>query len=736
MEEEKRIQVILDTIKKIKASELSIEKYFKTKYVPFSQAQYYSYCKILKEYGKAGLRDKRKNGNATKLTQELKHYIIFTVKEHPTISSSKLAIKIQNEFKKTISRHTLNNFRKSKGLKRQSTIRGKEHKVQKSGGGEILTSLACFTKIIDLLTKTIIECANEVRELPLFEKNKAFKKDHPKYRLQGKFTKRYNQLKQVRENRFKSIDEKIPKKNYSSMNIFKLSQTAISRYNLALLSLPLVTMNGKSSRINRVKGNDLDFLCGYNYKDSTLDKYLRELKYLKVAEKLIMETAKFWINFWRDKSEEETYFVCYYIDGNTKALWSSGRFYKGKVTMVGRVMNCLENVFIHDGKGHPLYFQTFRGHADLGNNALSMISKLTKYLDDTSAHVKRILVMDGGGNSVKTMRAFGSDEYFITILDKNQVKERKIRNIRRTTRYKQGEANLVDCKIELIDSSEKDYIYESRAVIVKWDNGRESVLITNIPIELLDASAITKKYFDRWPKQEKRFRDAKSGVNIHRVVGYGKKIEKYSKMNERHRKISKAMNQLKAKLKKPLKEIEELEEKLVRLYKREKKIREKVLIKHGKRVLCDSDSIALKQCESQITKCIREQKNIEKEYKYDFDKLKKYVKEENRIRDKNKVYKIDIELDQIMTCFKLSFINLCSFLLKECMNNERFELLTLYESIFQLEGNVIITDKEKRISLKKNEKEPKVMEKLKKCIKKLNSMKIKDLEGRIIQFAI
>ena len=154
------------------------------------------------------------------------------------------------------------------------------------------------------------------------------------------------------------------------------------------------------------------------------------------------------------------------------------------------------------------------------------------------------------------------------------------------------------------------------------------------------------------------------------------------------------------------------------------------------RFLCGRDSIALKQCESQITKCLRKQKNIEKEYKDDFYKLKKYVKKENQIRDKNKVYKIDVELDQIMTCFKLSFINLCSFLLKECMNNERFELLTLYESIFQLEGNAIITDKEKIISLKKNEKEPKVMEKLKKCINKLNSMKIKDLEGRIIQFAI
>jgi len=33
-------------------------------------------------------------------------------------------------------------------------------------------------------------------------------------------------------------------------------------------------------------------------------------------------------------------------------------------------MNSLENVFIHEGKGHPLYFQTFHGHSALGKHAL------------------------------------------------------------------------------------------------------------------------------------------------------------------------------------------------------------------------------------------------------------------------------------------------------------------------------------------------------------------------------
>jgi hypothetical protein len=62
--------------------------------------------------------------------------------------------------------------------------------------------------------------------------------------------------------------------------------------------------------------------------------------------------------------------------------------YKGKVTMLGRVMNCLENVFIHDGKGHPIFFQTFQGHADIGKHALNMIHKLTSMLDDPSAHIQ------------------------------------------------------------------------------------------------------------------------------------------------------------------------------------------------------------------------------------------------------------------------------------------------------------------------------------------------------------
>ena len=428
-----------------------------------------------------------------------------------------------------------------------------------------------------------------------------------------------------------------------------------------------------------------------------------------------------------------------YIDGNTKALWSSNRCYKGRVTMLGRVMNCLENVFIHDGKGHPLYFQTFQGHADLGKHALPMLTKLTELLDDPADNVsiKRILVMDGGANGVQMLRAFnGSDEYYITILDDNQIKTRKFKHIREEMRYKYGNAKLVECKIELPDSKESGYIYECRAVDVEWDNGRKSVLITNIPPELLDASEITKKYFDRWPMQEKQFRDAKSGVNIHRITGYGKKIENYDKMSEKHGELCERITQLKTELEKPLLEIEAIEEKLTDLYRQERRFREKSKIVDGQRVLSGVESVELKNYETKIDKYLRQQRTIEKEHKDSFKRLGKYLKEEKRIRDKGTVYRIDTELDQIMTCFKMSFINLCSLFLAKCMDHEKFELLTLFESIFQLDGDAFITDEEKRIVLEMNPKEPVLMKKLNKSLRILTEMGIYDPDGRSIQFDV
>jgi hypothetical protein len=183
-------------------------------------------------------------------------------------------------------------------------------------------------------------------------------------------------------------------------------------------------------------------------------------------------------------------------------------------------------------------------------------------------------------------------------------------------------------------------------------------------------------------------------------------------------------------------EINAIELQLTDLYQQEKILREKSMIVKGKRILDDPDAVLLKECESQINRCIRQKAKIEKEDKDDFDKLKKNVEEEKRLRDKDKVYRIDVELDQIMTCFKMSFVNLCSFFLIKCFEGEKFELLTLMESIFQLDGSASVSDDRKIIDIEMNPKEPGLMDKLYKGLQILNTMQVHDLEGRGINFKV
>jgi hypothetical protein len=70
----------------------------------------------------------------------------------------------------------------------------------------------------------------------------------------------------------------------------------------------------------------------------------------------------------------------------------------------------------------------------------------------------------------------------------------------------------------------------------------------------------------------------------------------------------------------------------------------------------------------------------------------------------------------------------------KCMAHEKFELLTLFESIFQLEGNAFVNNREKIIELELNPKEPELMDELDIGLRILNAMDIHDLDGRFIQF--
>ncbi|GAI90889.1 unnamed protein product, partial [marine sediment metagenome] len=267
--------------------------------VPFNRIQYYRYKKKFEESGSLGLEDKRNKGVNRKLNAENEAFIAGCIKSNPNVSLKWLQQELINRFDcelspsgitKAIQRIFPNKEKRSRGrpvkLKR-------EIQISPCSGFELIIALAYHLGWVYMTAGVISDAIADLKEKKEYEFNKKYT-DKQGRDNKGRFTCEYNQRKEVRENRFLSVTQKRLKKNWQSMNIVYEKRKAIERKSLALLSLPIVTMNGDIHTVNTALGQTLKHFSGFDYKQSTLTKYMNELKYLGVSTKLLEEMIKFW----------------------------------------------------------------------------------------------------------------------------------------------------------------------------------------------------------------------------------------------------------------------------------------------------------------------------------------------------------------------------------------------------------------------------------------------------------
>jgi hypothetical protein len=557
----------------------------------------------------------------------------------------------------------------------------------------------------------------------------------------GRFTAAYNRRPDVREQRFASVEEKREDKNYSRMGLFQASRFIVERKCLGILALPLVTLNGGTRSANDALGNALEHFCGFNYQHHTLDKFLRELKYLGLAEELLRDQVGFWQDHWRKQGESsELPFLCYYIDGNTKPLWSQKRVKQNKVTMLGRVMGCLEQVFVHDAFGHPVYLETYAGKGPVGARILQLMEKIEGALEGPGPplRVTRVIVMDAASNGVGTVRAFAQQDryHYITALDDNQWNPRKVREQGRAKRYYYGAATLRDGRIELEDSREKGYLVEVRAVRIDWDHGKTTVLTTSLPREMVGASLVVKAYFARWPYEELQFRSMKSFACLNRVAGYGKKKLPDEKAGAKQKELAARITEWRQKLAVPLEAMAEQEERLALALEKQRRIHSRCPIVEGRRMVDEESRARLQLQGREIAQCRREMKLIQEEWGKGLKRLQQYEKQWLHLQGKDFVYQIDVELDQIMGFFRISLVNICCWFLRECMGNSSMSLSKLLHRILLMPAEIELTKDVRRVKLQRNPKIPKVMDQLAPALDRLNELRIQDLDQRRIAFVL
>jgi len=473
-----------------------------------------------------------------------------------------------------------------------------------------------------------------------------------------------------------------------------------------------------------------------------LNKFLAELKYLGLSEYLLRHQMEFWQKVWSEHpiGEMKLPLLCYYVDGNTKALWSKKHVKKNKVTMLGRVMGCIETLFVHDSFGRPVYFASYPGRAPMGEYILGLFQKIEKSLEGPGEvlPVNRAIVMDGASNSVRTLRAFAAQQkyHYITSLDNNQWDGRKIRLEGPPRRYEYGQATLSDCEIELEDSQEKGYLINSRAIKIEWDYGKRTVLLTSLDPSVVGTSEVVRAYFDRWPNQELQFRSMKKVVSLNRVAGYGKQQQEDRKVVEKQKELQRKITTLREQLADLCCEIEQGEEVIAQLVKEERKLRAVSRIEDGKRILPEKKNERFEEIGRQIAKKQREIKKVMTPKAAEFRRLGKLQREWLRLQGKESVYKIDVELDMIMTFYRIGLVNLYSYLATELFGGERVSMSRMVESIMHLPAVIEERRNTKIVILRYNEKEPDMMRRLEKAIDKINSLGAKTLGGKSYQFAI
>jgi len=422
---------IASTIHEIEKSDLPVAEYLQKHAIPFSRTQYFRYKSRFSEKGVEGLIDGRREGNNRKLTSAAQGFLRGIHRSNPRLSLPQMCESLEKTLGIRVDQSTASRYLRSAGEQIEWPRPQEPERISSSCGGlEILGALALHLGWAQRTAEVIL------KERERFRRTSAFRQERVSRDLKGRdslgqFTGEYNRRQDIRERRFASVEVKREGKNYSRMAVFHARQSILERKCLGILALPLITLNGTSRSANNPLGNALEHFCGYNYQHDTLDKFLRELKYLGISELLLRDQVSFWQSHWRHVDCPGGPLLCYYVDGNTKPLWSQKRVKQNKVTMLGRVMGCLEQVFVHDAFGRPVYLETYAGKAPIGEHILGMFEKIEEALEGPgpTLPVSRVIVMDAANNGVATLRAFAEQEkyHYITSLDDNQWNPRKVR---------------------------------------------------------------------------------------------------------------------------------------------------------------------------------------------------------------------------------------------------------------------------------------------------------------------
>lgn len=625
-------------------------------------------------------------------------------------------------------------------------------------GGAGLTLL----KLMDELTGYSRAMAEQIQELALAVPEPAIPipVDRSHRDERGHFLSEYNAPKPRTDPAvgavFDSVESKRQGKDLTRLSLRKISLENIQAKILALMALPVVSESGRFDGVTEPRGEWLESLGGHDFMPETLMKFARELKYLGVSSPLIELHASFWYRELSPSLGEEASQLILYVDATDKPYWTEFFHKSGRVATVGRVMPCLETILIHTGAGVPLYLRTFAGHVSLVKHLLPMLHEMETAIGE--GMLGRITVVDGEMNCVALFKEFDKDRdregrsrLFITSLDSPQVADlSRIQSRTAWMPYRNGD-RIAGGFIDLVDSHDKKApLYRARVILLER-RGKKTIsgYATNAPFvgneagerEGFENSQVLDIYFRRWPAQELVFRDLNKAVHFKEIHGYGKQkvvnltvvdqLETLAVQTERAQarleKHQEAAGVTASELAATGKALRQTTQKLQRAENTPHLVLTLTTPKGTqKAILQDQATVGLEREREEIEEKHDQLEEQIQEQTTKIERLQSRIQalsvEREQLEDRRLIYQTDVELDQILSVFKLGFALLFQALLQRFFGALPIEFNRFLVNIFALRGRRVVTPTTETFYLRGNRRNPDLMQELKQACVKINAL--------------
>ncbi|MEZ4240360.1 MAG: hypothetical protein R3F59_30245 [Myxococcota bacterium] len=538
--------------------------------------------------------------------------------------------------------------------------------------------------------------------------------------------------------RFDSVALQRASKDLRQMRVAVESSETRHRKNLALVLLPIVVRSARWSELDHWRGGQLEELVGYAYQASTLDKYVRELKYGACADALREAVGAHWTTLDGEAADAQTGAVAVYIDAVTKPVWTHHWTRAAPVSKNGRVMPANTTVMLHSGGGTPLVYRSFSGQVALPSQVAGMLLAYEKHAGEGTA--RRVVVIDREGHTVALFKALHPQWGFIVPLKNNVLGPRaRFEEVGPWTPYGAGPDAVCDGFLWLNDNRPGEEPLRIRVVGRRRHRTNKVAWFgTMEPAEAVPAADVIRLYFERWPAQEHVFRDGNGLVGLDVHHGYGKRKVDNVAVLDRLERLTVQVARCDARaaaheaqasdLRAEAELLQEALDRSVPLIEQDRAAWEAALERGDELTDDERSQYATLRIWDEWVRDTRQQAAAVSERLQEAEasaakvasSREKKRAEIEQFEGRRQIFTVDVELDELMTAYKLTFMNLAKRLMRRYLDLP-LELETLIEAVLTLAGERARTETTETIRIYRHPRDKKVMDAVSRACERLTA---------------